>query len=86
MKEPKPTFEQCLDHIETTLGHRLLDWQKDFLYILYENPRSYVIPARYHGKRILNEAIKSLNKLLETKEMSQDEILEYLNNYGLQQL
>lgn len=84
MTKPKPTFEQFLDHIETECGHRLLDWQKDFLYILYENPHSYVIPARYHGKQILNEAIKSLNKLLETKEMSQDEIIEYLNNYGLQ--
>lgn len=80
----KPTFEQCLDHIEAECGYKLLDWQKDFLYILYENPRSYVIPARYHGKQILNEAIKSLNKLLETKEMGQDEIIEYLNNYGLQ--
>ena len=84
MTKPKPTFEQCLDHIEVECGYKLFDWQKDFLYILYENPQCYVIPARQHGRQILDKAIKSLNKLLETKEISQDEILEYLNNYGLQ--
>jgi hypothetical protein len=60
----KPTFEQCLDHIEAKLGVRLLDWQKEYLHILYHYPQSYIIPARTNGKKVIIEAMKLLNKLL----------------------
>ena len=80
----KLTFEHCINYIETQLGDKLLDWQKEYLHMIYNHPQLYIIPARHYGRQMLNKAIKLLDILLGTKEISKDEILEYFNNYGLQ--
>lgn len=80
MTKPKPTFEQCLDHIETTLGHKLLDWQKEHLHIIYDYPDAYIIPARHNGITMLREAMKILYELLgEERIVTKDQIIELIN-------
>jgi hypothetical protein len=64
----KPTFEQCLDHIETALGCKLLDWQKEHLQLIYNNPATYIIPARYRGRQMQMRAVKLLTEFLIEKE------------------
>ena len=82
----KPTFEQCLDYIETTLGHKLLDWQKKHLHIIYDYPDAYIILARHNGITTLREAMKILYELLgEERIVTREQILEWikkLNNKG----
>lgn len=76
----KPTFEQCLDYIEKELGHKLLDWQKEYLNIIYDYPDAYIIPARHNGITILREAMKILYELLgEEKIVTRDQIIEFIN-------
>lgn len=60
----KPTFEQCITYIETTLGFQLLDWHKEYLKMLYQYPNVYIIPARLNGKIIAMNATKLLNEFL----------------------
>lgn len=80
MTKPKPTFEQCLDYIETELGCKLLDWQKEHLNITYNYPEVYIIPTRHNGVTILREALKILYKLLgEEKVVTREQILEWIN-------
>lgn len=85
----KPTFEQCLDNIEDTLRLRLLDWQKEYLHIIYDYPDAYIIPARHNGITMLREAMKILYELLgEEKIVTKEQIIEWikkLNNKGEQQ-
>lgn len=79
MKETKPTFEQCLDHIEDTLGHKLLDWQKEHLHIIYDYPDAYIIPARHNGITMLQEAMKILYELLgEERIVTREQMLEWI--------
>ena len=79
MKETKPTFEQCLDHIEDTLGHKLLDWQKEHLHIIYDYPDVYIIPARHNGITMLREAMKILYELLgEERIVTREQMLEWI--------
>ena len=65
MTKPKPTFEQCLDYIETTLGCKLLDWQKELLQKCYSNQEGCVMLGRRNGKVMYLKAKKLLNELLE---------------------
>lgn len=60
----KPTFEQCLDYIETTLGYKLLDYQKELLSKHYNAEKVYFIPGRDYGKTMLKRAQAILNELL----------------------
>lgn len=76
----KPTFEQCLDYIETELGYSLLDWQKEFLRITYDYPELYIIPARRYGRRMLLKANKLLDKLLEREDkITKDELIKLVD-------
>ena len=61
---PKPTFEQCLDYIETELGFPLLDWHKEYLKLLYQYTNVYIMPARLNGKTVAMKAEKLLKKFL----------------------
>ena len=67
MTKPKPTFEQCLDYIETELGFPLLDWHKEYLKLLYQYPNLYIMPARYNGITVAMKAIDLLNEFLKEK-------------------
>lgn len=60
----KPTFEQCLDHIETTLGCRLLDWQKEALRNFYDGKKMFYAPSRHYGIQIAYDALNELDKFL----------------------
>lgn len=60
----KPTFDQCLDYIETTLGYKLLDWHKEYLNMLYKYPNVYIIPARANGITVAMKAEKLLKEFL----------------------
>lgn len=76
----KPTFEQCLDYIETELGYSLLDWQKEFLHTTYDYPELYIIPARHHSRRMLLKANKLLDKLLEREDkITKDELIKLVD-------
>ena len=80
----KLTFEQCLDYIGNESGHKFLDWQKEFLRTIYDYPKLYIAPTRQDGIIAILEAEKTLNKLLGVNEIDGNEIIEYINNYGLQ--
>lgn len=60
----KPTFEDCITHIETTLGCKLLDWQKDILYYIYKGKSAVVYRGRGNGKMLLYKAEKILKELM----------------------
>lgn len=60
----KPTFEQCLDYIENTLGYKLLDYQKELLSKHYNAEKVYFILGRDYGKTMLKRAQAILNELL----------------------
>ena len=76
----KPTFEQCLAHIETELGFPLLDWHKEYLKLLYQYPNVYIIPARCNGRVAAIKAEKLLKEFLKEKEITKDEIFEQFND------
>lgn len=69
----KPTFEQCLDYIETELGYQLLDWHKELLYKLYNDEKYYTMLCRYNGRTIYLKAKKILDELL-NKENNNEQI------------
>lgn len=60
----KPTFEQCITHIETEFGFPLLDWHKEYLKLLYQYPNVYIIPARANGITVAMKAEKLLKEFL----------------------
>lgn len=60
----KPTFDQCLDYIETELGFPLLDWHKEYLKMLYQYPNLYIVPARANGITVARKAEKLLKEFL----------------------
>lgn len=60
----KPTFEQCLEYIETELGFQLLDWHKEYLEMLYQYPNLYIMPARTNGITVAMNAAKLLKEFL----------------------
>lgn len=61
MKKP---FNDCLTEIETTLGCKLLDWQKDILYYIYKGNSAVVYRGRGNGKMLLYKAEKLLKELI----------------------
>lgn len=60
----KPTFEECLTYIETTLGCQLLDWQKELLQKRYNKEKYYVVLSRYNGRTMYKKAEALLYELL----------------------
>ena len=64
MSRLKPTFEQCLDYIKTTLGCHLLDWHIEALRNYYDGKIWFYMPARCHGRQIVYDALNALDKFL----------------------
>ena len=61
MKKP---FKDCLAEIETTLGCKLLDWQRDALYHIYKGRARVIYYGRGNGKMLLHKAEKLLKELM----------------------
>jgi hypothetical protein len=59
------SFEGCLVHIETTLGCKLLDWQKEVLHYIYNGEHPIVYCGRGGGRIMLNRAAKLLKELMD---------------------
>ena len=57
-------FKDCIAEIETTLGCKLLDWQKDALYHIYKGRGVSVYRGRGNGKKLLCDAEKLLKELI----------------------
>ena len=63
--KPKPTFEQCLDYIEATLGVPLLYWQKHVLRYIYDEkdkPYSIYVYGVRGGWTVLRQAEQLLRE------------------------
>lgn len=67
----KPTYEDALLFIENELGIQLLQFQKEFLRMMFEKETSYFVPSRFCGRRLYLENFKLINQLL-TKENDND--------------